>query len=158
MRCAKKPMALLNLVYRDQLFPRRAYARAFSALLAQRGDKHACRTTVGLLTLAHEHGCEAELADAIDATLDAGALPDVDVLRVRFRPDTLAVADVAVALVPLATYDQLAIVHTPRATLDMTLAATIEPLLEVERDTMLDASHGMTLAATSTLGQDGDVA
>ena len=29
----KKPMALLNLVYRDQLFPRRAYARAFEALL-----------------------------------------------------------------------------------------------------------------------------
>src|SRR5580693_1833444 len=27
----KKPMALLNLVYRDQLFPRRAYARAFEA-------------------------------------------------------------------------------------------------------------------------------
>ena len=30
----KKPMALLNLVYRDQLFPRRAYARAFEVLLA----------------------------------------------------------------------------------------------------------------------------
>ena len=28
-------MALLNLVYRDQLFPRRAYARAFEALLAR---------------------------------------------------------------------------------------------------------------------------
>jgi hypothetical protein len=33
----KKPMALMNLVYRDQLFPRRAYARAFEALLAQKG-------------------------------------------------------------------------------------------------------------------------
>ena len=28
----KKPMALNNLVYRDQLFPRPAYARAFEAL------------------------------------------------------------------------------------------------------------------------------
>ena len=28
----KKPMALLNLVYRDQLFPRIAYARAFEML------------------------------------------------------------------------------------------------------------------------------
>jgi hypothetical protein len=27
-RLRKKPMALLNLVYRDQLFPRRAYVRA----------------------------------------------------------------------------------------------------------------------------------
>jgi len=30
----RKPMALLSLVYRDQLFPRRAFARAFEALLA----------------------------------------------------------------------------------------------------------------------------
>src|SRR5439155_19386198 len=30
----RKPMALLNLVYREQLFPRRAYGRAFEALLA----------------------------------------------------------------------------------------------------------------------------
>jgi hypothetical protein len=43
----RKPMALLNLVYRDQLFPRRAYARAFERLLAERGDKHACRTMGG---------------------------------------------------------------------------------------------------------------
>ena len=34
--CAAKPMALLNLVYREQLFPRRAYQRAFEALLARR--------------------------------------------------------------------------------------------------------------------------
>ena len=30
----RKPMALLNLVYREQLFPRRAYQRAFETLLA----------------------------------------------------------------------------------------------------------------------------
>jgi transposase InsO family protein len=154
----KKPMALLNLVYRDQLFPRRAYAHAFAALLAQHGDKHACRTTVGLLALAHERACEAELADAIDAALDAGALPDVDVLRVRFGPEAVAVADVAVPLVPLATYDELAVVHPPGTTLDRQLAATIEPLLEVKLDTMLDAGHGMTPAATSTLVGDGGMA
>jgi hypothetical protein len=154
----KKPMALLNLVYRDQLFPRRAYARAFAALLAQHGEKHACRTMVGLLALAHECACEAELANAIDATLDAGALPDVDVLRVRFRPDSSSAPGVAVALVPLATYDELAIVHTPRTTFGMTLETTIEPLLEVKLDTMRGASYGMTLATTSALGRDGGVA
>ena len=68
----KKPMALLNLVYRDQLFPRRAYARAFEALLAKESEKQACRTMVGLLALAHDRACEAELAHAIDADLDAG--------------------------------------------------------------------------------------
>ena len=38
----REPMALLNLVYRDELFPRRAFALAFDKLLAERGDKHAC--------------------------------------------------------------------------------------------------------------------
>jgi len=34
----RKPMALLNLIYRDQLFPRRAYAPAFEALLSKEND------------------------------------------------------------------------------------------------------------------------
>jgi transposase InsO family protein len=111
----KKPMALLNLVYRDQLFPRHAYARAFEALLAKEGDKLACRTMVGLLALAHDRACEAELADAIEAALDAGELPDLDRLRERFKPDRLAIPDVVVALTPLSAYDELAAVRAPNA-------------------------------------------
>jgi transposase InsO family protein len=111
----KKPMALLNLVYRDQLFPRQAYARAFEALLAAEGDKHACRTMVGLLALAHDRACEAELADAIEAMLDAGELPQLDRLRERFKPDRAAIPDVAVVLTPLSAYDELAVIHAPEA-------------------------------------------
>ncbi len=109
----KKPMALCNLVYRHQLFPRRAYARAFEALLAKESEKHACRTMVGLLALAHERACEAELAEAIDTALDAGDLPNLDRLREQFQPDRTAIPDVAVALVPLSAYDELAAVRQP---------------------------------------------
>jgi hypothetical protein len=109
----RKPMALLNLVYRDQLFPRRAYARAFEALLAKESEKQACRTMVGLLALAHDRACEAELALAIEAELDAGCLPDLDRLRQRFTPDQAAIPDVAVELVPLSAYDELAAVLAP---------------------------------------------
>src|SRR5690606_38493343 len=42
----RKPMALLNLVYRDQLFPREAYRRTFEFLLAELGERAACRRTV----------------------------------------------------------------------------------------------------------------
>ena len=108
----RKPMALLNLIYRDQLFPRAAYARAFEALLASEGEKRACRTMVGLLALAHDRACEAELADAIEADLDAGRLPDLDRLRERFRPETASIPEVVVALVPLSIYDELATVTT----------------------------------------------
>ena len=110
-------MALINLVYRDQLFPHRAYARALESLLARQSEKQACRTMVGLLALAHDRACEAELAHAIDADLDAGDLPDLDRLRDRFRPDQAAIPEVAVAFVPLSTYDELAAVHQPAAVL-----------------------------------------
>jgi len=112
----KKPMALLNLVYRDQLFPRGAYARAFEALLAKESEKQACRTLVGLLALAHDRACEAELAHAIDADLDAGGLPDLDRLRERFAPDRAAIPHVTVELGPLSAYDELAAVRAPTAT------------------------------------------
>jgi hypothetical protein len=111
----RKPMALLNLVYRDQLFPDRAYARAFEALLAHDGEKRACRTMVGLLALAHDRACEAQLAQAIDADLDAGALPDLDRLCDRFKPDRAAIPDIAVELVSLSAYDELAAVQAPAA-------------------------------------------
>jgi transposase InsO family protein len=75
----RKPMALLNLVYRDHLFPRQAYARAFEALLA----------------------------DALDTELDAGRLPDLEVLGRRFTPTEAAIPHVTVELADLAAYDAL---------------------------------------------------
>jgi transposase InsO family protein len=107
----RKPMALLNLVYRDQLFPRRAYDRAFEALLAAGNDRQACVIAVGLLSLAHERGCEAELAEALDADLEAGRLPDLPALRERFQRTGAPVTDVVVDLVPLSVYNELATLH-----------------------------------------------
>jgi hypothetical protein len=65
---------------------------------------------VGLLALAHDRACEAELAAIIDADLAAGKLPDLDRLRERFRPDTVVPA-VTVDLVPLSAYDELATIR-----------------------------------------------
>ena len=107
----KKPMALLNLVYRDQLFPRPAYARAFEALRTELDDRPACKIMVGLLALAHDRACEAELAQAIDTGLDGGRLPDLAVLRERFGPTPQTVPIIDVQLVALTTYDELAAVY-----------------------------------------------
>ncbi|MDO8533924.1 MAG: IS21 family transposase [Xanthobacteraceae bacterium] len=104
----RKPMALLNLVYRDQLFPRRAYALAFDALLLGVGERRACRAMVGLLALAHERACEAELALAIQTDLDAGRLPDLEALTERFKPSAAAVPIIVVTLPSLAVYDEIA--------------------------------------------------
>jgi hypothetical protein len=107
----RKPMALLNLIDREQLFPRRAYRRAFEALLAGEGEKPACRIMVGLLALAHDRACEVELAEAIDAELDAGRLPNLDTLGRRFAPSSAAIPDITVEVAPRHLYDELSTVQ-----------------------------------------------
>lgn len=107
----RKPMALLGLAYRDRLFPRPVYARAFEAMRASLPERLACRIAVELLALAHERACEAELADLLEAELDAGRLPDMAALRVRFAPDAATMPDVTVSHPPLAAYEELVTVH-----------------------------------------------
>lgn len=103
----RKPMALLNFVYRDKLFPRAAYRRAFEALMAQLPEKMACKVTVELLALAHDRGCERELGVEIETVLAAGLLPDPVALRRRFGPDPSDLPTVSVAQVGLESYDAL---------------------------------------------------
>jgi transposase InsO family protein len=107
----RKPMALLGLVYRDRLFPRPAYARAFEAMLARLPARLACRTAVEILALAHERACEAELAGALEMLLDAGCLPDMAELRARFAPDAAAMPGITVSHPSLATYEEIATMH-----------------------------------------------
>jgi hypothetical protein len=102
-----KPGALANLAYRDALWPRTAYRRAWEALTAAGPDRDAARTMVGLLALAHDRGVEADLATAIDAGLEAGELPDLAALRHRFTPVATAAPEVSVILPSLAAYDRL---------------------------------------------------
>lgn len=104
----RKPMALLNWIWRDGLFPRDAYRRTFEALLEDLDDRKACRRMVDLLALAHDHCCEAGLAAELDAWLDAGQLPDPAVLRERFLPRPDPVPDVDAPLPPMSEYDGLA--------------------------------------------------
>lgn len=113
LRC--KPMALLNLVYRDALFPRPAYRQTWERLLAGGDARVACKTMVALLALAHERGCEAELAAELAEQMrheqgigtTAPFVVDLTALRVRFaaRPGTLP--EIVVHLPPVASYDAL---------------------------------------------------
>ena len=87
------------------------------------GDKRACKVTVELLALAHDRACEAELAQVIDAELDAGRLPDLALLRERFGPIPASVPVIDVKLVPLNAYDELAAVHVVEPTSSLEVAA-----------------------------------
>ena len=103
----KKPMALMNLVYRDELFPREPYRRCFEKALERIGEREACRLAVGLLALAHEESCEAELAAAIDRALGSGRLPDPGELKARFAPRRGKMPSVDVVRPPLGGYGSL---------------------------------------------------
>jgi hypothetical protein len=87
------------------------------------GDKRACKLTVELLALAHDRGCEAELARLIDAELEAGRLPDLAILRERFCPNPASVPVIKVEVVPLSSYDELVAVDAVKSTSNLEAVA-----------------------------------
>jgi hypothetical protein len=105
----RKPQALRNLVWRDALFPRPAFRRAWDMLAEREPIERACRIMVALLDIAYCSGREAELAEHIDIALDAGNLPDPDALRAVFVRDAESIHGPAVAVtMPTAlVYDVL---------------------------------------------------
>ena len=103
-----KPQAIANLTYRDALFPRTEYRRCWDALTAAGPLRQACRIMVGLLWLAHDQTCEAELAAALSAILARGELPVLGDLRSRFtRPEGDGGPDVPVCIPSAGSYDDL---------------------------------------------------
>ena len=57
--------------------------------------------------MAHDRGCEAELATLIAKLLAEGALPDMAVLRERFSPDPATLPNISVLISPLSDYNAL---------------------------------------------------
>jgi transposase InsO family protein len=103
----RKPMALLNLVYRDQLWPREAYRHMFDHLCERLSERAACKLMVELLSIAHDRACEAQLAALLTEDLAADRLPDLNLLRGRFAPDLASLPEVSVHLTPLTVYEAL---------------------------------------------------
>ena len=104
----RKPMALMNLIYRDQLFPREIYRTTFERLREQLPERAACRLMVELLSLAHERSCEARMGVVLSEYLAASQLPDLASLQAHFAPDPARLPVVIVTLAPLTDYETLA--------------------------------------------------
>jgi hypothetical protein len=100
--------ALWSSIYRDNLFPRIEYAEAWKVLQRDLPRRDACRRMVGLLFIAHDQACEAELAHLLAEDLDAGRAPDPGTLTLRLSPKRTALPrDVAVAHPSLDSFDAL---------------------------------------------------
>jgi hypothetical protein len=83
-------------VFRDQLFPREAYRRAWEALDAGLDPRKACRVYVGLLHLAAMNGCEEHLAQHLEDVLARGELPDLELARTAVAPVPTALPSVSI--------------------------------------------------------------
>src|SRR5664279_5655353 len=84
-------------------------ARAWEKLLADGDPRSACKSMVALLALAHDRGCEAELAAALTEQMarPEPATIDVAALQARFAPVPAQLPVVVVNLPSVASYDLL---------------------------------------------------
>ena len=83
--------------FKDLWACRQLYEAAMAALPA----RVACKLTVDILALAHDRGCEAELAMLVAGLLAVGALPDMVAMRARFAPDPTSLPNIPVLISPL---------------------------------------------------------
>lgn len=102
----RKPGAFARWVLRDAAFPRAVYRQTWERLSAQRPEREACKTMVGLLVLAAD-GHEAQLAQELEQLIELGQLPDLNALTQLLAPPKGDVPQVVVTLPTLASYDDL---------------------------------------------------
>ena len=102
----RKPGAFARWVLRDAAFPRAVYRQTWERLSAQRPEREACKTMVGLLVLAAD-GYEAQLAHELELLLELDQLPNLIALTQLLAPPRGEVPQVVVTLPMLATYDEL---------------------------------------------------
>jgi hypothetical protein len=108
----RKPQAFKGLAFRNELFPSDAYRCTWEVLEARLPPRKACRLMIGLLELAAGQACETDLEAVLAGLLEAGEVPDLDELRVRFRPRLAAPPMVEVPLPAIAAYDALLVGET----------------------------------------------
>ena len=106
----RKPGAFARSALRDDMFPRSEYRQMWECLRDQLPEADACKAIVGLLDLAGNNGCEAELAIRLGVMIENGDLPDLDQLRGELAPRLPQYLDVRVELPLLAAYDELLVV------------------------------------------------
>ena len=103
----RKPQAFRRSIFRDELFPRPVFRRAWEVIDGRLEPRKACRVYVGLLHLAAMHACEAALADHLQEVLDRGEVPDLEGARGAVAPPPTHAPQVSVRAPDLDGYDQL---------------------------------------------------
>lgn len=103
----KKPQAFRNSVFKEDLFPRAVFRRAWEVLDHKLEPRKACRVYVGLLHLAAMHAAEEALSSHLELVLDSGQIPDLEIARAVVAPVPNAAPALNVPPPDLKAYDSL---------------------------------------------------
>lgn len=102
----RKPGAFARWVLRDATFPRAVYRQTWERLAAALTEREACKTIVGLLSLAAD-GHEAQLASELEQLIELDQLPDLRSLSELLAPSKTVLPEVTVQMAALSSYDAL---------------------------------------------------
>jgi len=101
----KKPMAFRRYEFRDEMLPTLAYQDIWHWLCDQQPPQSATKIMVGILALAAEHDCQAELEQTLLELRRQGKLPILTELQNRFAPPPAATIEPDVTQHSLDGYD-----------------------------------------------------
>ena len=102
----RRPGAFARYRYREDLFPRLVFRRAYDALCSDRCERQADLAYLKILQLAADH-LESEVAVALEAFLAEGVVADCDAVTSVVAPRQPEIPDMAAFDVDLAEYDAL---------------------------------------------------
>ena len=103
----KKPMAFRAYQFREEMLPTPVYRDIWYWLDDKLPAQSAAKNMVGILALAAEHDCQAELEQVLQEQKRQGKLPVLADLQNRFAPPPTATVEPQVTQHGLAEYDKL---------------------------------------------------
>ncbi len=104
---AKKPQAFRYSQIRDDLLPDETYKAVWSWLDKEMEARKACKTMVGILSLAYRADCERQLGEYLQELMAGSTLPSLIELQNKFESRDQSIPEIQVNQPPASEYDSL---------------------------------------------------
>lgn len=104
---AKKPQAFRYSQIRDDLLPDETYKAVWSWLDKEMEARKACKTMVGILSLAYRADCERQLGEYLQELMADSTLPRLIELQNKFESRDQSIPEIQVNQPPASDYDSL---------------------------------------------------
>lgn len=104
---ARKPQAFRYSQLRDDLLPNDTYKAVWAWLDKSMNPRKACKTIVGILSLAHRADCEEQLGEYLQVMMDKQTIPSLVELQRKFDKQQSNIPKVAAKQRPAVIYNIL---------------------------------------------------